>query len=438
MSAPDSIPVASGSGVISFPALWAYIVPALDHVMRSPSENGEAPALDVNYYMGVYTMIYNFATTSRIENTLRSANSNSLMSHFGFAFPPASVDFVSSAGELALPSPSQVSKSLGAERAERVKSMVGFELYVHLEEYFQDVAKEIRSKIPNDDSELLDYYLEAIPVFPWRRYHKPPDGFKEEEGNRVTGRQKEEVLKHWGFSGGSPEQKRFAESCAEAHSSSDKIIPIASLAHRCWRLEVIEPLLISSKTPVETPPTTTTGSVLDYAFSQPSPSHSDEVVAQLKGLTLNVPRSTQSRPSVPSHLTPRFAKRRTKRKNTKGKGRVTVKTDNGAEDDDASDDISPGPSPSTPASSTLQAPTLSRSSSASLLWSSVPPSPSISTDSSKDRLNRIVGELILVPPHSPEGVSAREKAMTLSKSLKISGIGPDNAIRKRLDKYLMR
>jgi hypothetical protein len=52
-----------------------------------------------------------------------------------------------------------------AERVEHVKSMVGYELYVHLEDYFRGVARDIRSRAPAEDSALLPYYLAAYTRF---------------------------------------------------------------------------------------------------------------------------------------------------------------------------------------------------------------------------------------------------------------------------------
>jgi len=57
-----------------------------------------------------------------------------------------------------------------------------------------------------------------------------------------------EELKKWGYDDGcSSEQAAFAESCAEAASSNDRIVPIASLALRRFRAEFIEPLLAAPK-----------------------------------------------------------------------------------------------------------------------------------------------------------------------------------------------
>lgn len=54
---------ASGSAnpATSLSALWAYLLPALDHIIKSPSEihNGKAPAIDFGLYAGIHSACYN-------------------------------------------------------------------------------------------------------------------------------------------------------------------------------------------------------------------------------------------------------------------------------------------------------------------------------------------------------------------------------------------
>jgi hypothetical protein len=55
-------------------------------------------------------------------------------------------------------------------------------------------------------------------------------------------------LKKWGYDDGdSMEKMAFAEVCAEAASPTDRVVPIASLAYRRFRTEVMEPLLTSPR-----------------------------------------------------------------------------------------------------------------------------------------------------------------------------------------------
>ena len=57
-----------------------------------------------------------------------------------------------------------------------------------------------------------------------------------------------EELKKWGYEdGGSSELLALAEACAEAASPLDRVVPLTSLAHRRFRVEVIDPLLAVPK-----------------------------------------------------------------------------------------------------------------------------------------------------------------------------------------------
>jgi hypothetical protein len=60
---PIMLNPASGSAnpAASLSALWAYLQPALDHIVRSPSNdpNGKAPAIDFGFYAGIHSACYN-------------------------------------------------------------------------------------------------------------------------------------------------------------------------------------------------------------------------------------------------------------------------------------------------------------------------------------------------------------------------------------------
>ncbi|KAF8320465.1 hypothetical protein DL93DRAFT_2052933 [Clavulina sp. PMI_390] len=344
-SPPSSIPHASGSNMSSLPAVWAYILPALDHIMRSDPDAVEAPALSTSYHMGVYTVVYNFATASKPESSQ----------------PPTPAiggldDPLDDPDDDPYPS----------------NSMVGYELYVHLEDYFRGVARDVRLRAPANDSALLPYYLSSYArfsdalicvnrLFAYLNRHfvtravdegmgwvsmqdvfkdKRPSAKKSKKDVELLEMKKREQLKTWGFVGGTEDQRRYAEACAEAGTPIDRIVPISSLALRCWRIEVVEPFLSAEK-------------------------------AKEKG----------KQKETPSDL---------------GEG------SNDAEEDDTA----PPPIPPPPA----------------------PPDP-------RGRLNRVVGELVLTT-RGPAAASARENAQKLSKSLRTCGVKPENIIRKRLDKFL--
>ncbi|KAG6838604.1 hypothetical protein C0991_010307, partial [Blastosporella zonata] len=65
--ASERIPVilspATGSAnpSASLSTLWAYLHPALEHMMKSPTNdsNGKAPPIDVGFYSGIHSACYN-------------------------------------------------------------------------------------------------------------------------------------------------------------------------------------------------------------------------------------------------------------------------------------------------------------------------------------------------------------------------------------------
>lgn len=434
--------VASGSDMGSLAAVWAYILPALDHIMRSNPSSTEAPPLDVKYHMGVYTVVYNFATASRAgDKAAGGASSNSRMGmgiaahgfNLGLGLPGDDDDGFGGEGDDI--------KDWGLDRSERIKSMVGYELYEHLEEYFRGVARDVRDRAPNHDADFLPYYLAS-----WTRYasgvaiinrlfaylnrhfitravdegmgwisivdvlkdHKRKKSKKDIE---ILEARKKEELKKWGFNGGSPEQRRFAESCAEAGSSSDRIVPVASLAHRCWRSEVVEPFLSSGvpKAIMPAPPPEPESEQASPLKISPGKSKSSSI--------LDNPSTTTTPPTSKSKKN----KKKKKSAKDKGKGKEEDISDNA--DNPIIDDPTATPKPMTNGTSngTPNPPP-----------AAVPPPPP--PIPAKGRLNRAVGDLVTVRPPAP--APAKNTALRLSKSLRQSGVGGDNLIRKRLDKFL--
>jgi hypothetical protein len=75
------------------------------------------------------------------------------------------------------------------------------------------------------------------------------DDSREMISQRFKDRKLEE-LKKWGYSDNDSAHsgdQAFAESCAEAASSLDRVVPISSLALRRFRTEFIDPLLTAPK-----------------------------------------------------------------------------------------------------------------------------------------------------------------------------------------------
>ncbi len=50
----------SANPAASLSSLWAYLLPALNHIVKSPTNNiSKAPAIDVEFYSGIHSACYN-------------------------------------------------------------------------------------------------------------------------------------------------------------------------------------------------------------------------------------------------------------------------------------------------------------------------------------------------------------------------------------------
>ncbi|KAI9460177.1 hypothetical protein BJY52DRAFT_282272 [Lactarius psammicola] len=259
--------IGSANPSASLSALWGYIQPALDHILRSPVVDlSKAPAVDVNYHIGIHTALYNYFTNH--------------------ASP--------------IPTPHPLSAPRPTPRAIVAPTPLGCDVYDRLDAYLADVAREVLLGAPTDDSALL-YYL--VPRFTrystgaqsinrllnyvnrqyvrraadedrgWLRvgdiitevaegatntnpesrlYQGPGIGMGSAVSHKkITEKMRERraaELRRWGApDGATTEQLARAEACAEAASELDRIVPILSLAYRRFRTEVLEPLLVVPK-----------------------------------------------------------------------------------------------------------------------------------------------------------------------------------------------
>ena len=255
----------SANPAASLPALWGYIQPALDHIIRSPTNNlSKAPAVDVSYHMGIHTALYNYFT-----NHATSA-------------PPLP------------PPPPHLAKGTSAPMPLRRSSAalpLGHDVYDRLDAYFADVAREVLLGAPLDDTAVVHYLVPCFIRYSagaqsinrllnymnrqyvkravdedkgWLRLsdvissdlvaeglvagnHSNAGGSHKRIAEKMLERRAAE-LRRWGASGsGTPEQLALAEACAEAASAPERIVPILSLAYRRFRMEVLEPLLVVPK-----------------------------------------------------------------------------------------------------------------------------------------------------------------------------------------------
>ena len=240
---PAALPtpsVGSANPSASLPALWGYILPALNHIARSPTSTPEkVPAIDIAHRMGIHTVAYNYIT----------------------AVPD-------------LPPVAPLS------RKEREIDSMGTSLYIHLDKYFTDLALEMLVGAPEDNKTLIQY---LIPCF--KRYavsahtinrllgcvnrNYVDRAINQDRGWLTLGDMLDTVTKsiekgHTPVQiaqrlvekrmderykvGGPPEKLAEAELCAEAASSLDRIVPLEALALHRFRTEFLESLLAAPKT----------------------------------------------------------------------------------------------------------------------------------------------------------------------------------------------
>lgn len=233
----------------SLSALWGYLKPALDHIVRSPTNSlTKAPAIEVSYHMGLHTAVYNYFTSQSDTSTpiLRTMSSMAFSSQ------------------------------------DRIKPS-GTDLYEQLDAYYRDVTRELYSGVPHDDSNVIHYLIPCFSRFSaggqsvnrllnyvnrhyvkravdedkgWLRLADVFDAVassiqQDDSRDKIQKRLKErrsEELKKWGYDDGAPaEVLAQAEACAEAASPPERIVPLSSLAHRYFRIEIIDPLLAIPK-----------------------------------------------------------------------------------------------------------------------------------------------------------------------------------------------
>ncbi|KAI0762553.1 hypothetical protein C8Q74DRAFT_1291008 [Fomes fomentarius] len=253
--APPPLPnpsTGSANPSASLHSLWGYLQPALDHIVRSPTNNpSKAPAIDVSYHMGVHTAVYNYFTSSHSEQ------------------PPSPAGLVGFSARFSM-------------QSEKAKAS-GTDLYDQLDRYYAETARELFLGAPTDDSTLIHYLVPCFNRYSAgaqsvsrllnyvnRHYVKRAvdedrgwlrladvldavartireDDTREKVQKRLRERRTEELRK-WGFQEGDPPARvAQIESYAEAASPPDRVVPLTAVAYRRFRLEVMEPLLAVPK-----------------------------------------------------------------------------------------------------------------------------------------------------------------------------------------------
>ncbi|KAG9314724.1 hypothetical protein JVU11DRAFT_5533 [Chiua virens] len=240
----------------SLSALWGYILPALNHIVRSPTNSvDKAPAIDISYHMGIHTATYDYFTAQSEAANARSS--------------PLDAECL----------------VMGRDTSSRAvaRQASGTDIYEHLDKYYIDLARELLLGAPEDDTTLVQY---IIPCF--KRYsvgahavnrllnyvnrHYVKRAVDEDRGwltlsdifdavaksieegdtrDKIANKLKEkrvEELKKWGYEeNGSTDSLALAEQRAEAASTLDRVVPLGALALRRFRTEFIEPLMAAPK-----------------------------------------------------------------------------------------------------------------------------------------------------------------------------------------------
>lgn len=241
----------SANPAASLPALWGYLQPALDHMVRYPTNNmSKAPAIEVSYHMGVHTAVYNYFTSQ---------------------------------SEQVVPSPSPgLGGGFRAPANDKGKAS-GTDLYEQLDRYYADAAREIFLGAPADDSSLIHYLVPCFNRYSAgaqavsrllnyvnRHYVKravdedrgwlrltdvldavartiQEDDTREKIQRRLRERRTEELKKFGYVEGASAAELAHVEEYAEAASPPDRVIHLSAVAYRRFRVEVLEPLLAVPK-----------------------------------------------------------------------------------------------------------------------------------------------------------------------------------------------
>ncbi|TDL28926.1 hypothetical protein BD410DRAFT_738770 [Rickenella mellea] len=279
----------SANPAASLSALWGYIQPALDHIVRSPTNTpAKAPAVSVEYHVGIHTAVYNYFTTL--------------------------------SDPVALPqSSTSTTTTTTASAKGKNPATSGTDLYSQLDKYYEDTCRELLAGCPPDDDTTLIAYL--VPCFHrfsagaasvnrllnyvnrhyvkraveedrgWLRVADVLDvvartikdtDTRENIAKRLREQRKEELRK-WGYEDAAGDEAiAKAEAGAEAASALDRIVPLQSLAHRRFRTEILDPLLAvpkakgkhkpkgKKKPPLPSPPTSTSAST-SSSIEKPQP-----------------------------------------------------------------------------------------------------------------------------------------------------------------------
>ncbi|KAF9234962.1 hypothetical protein BU15DRAFT_78510 [Melanogaster broomeanus] len=117
--------VGSANPSASLSSLWGYLLPALNHIVRFPTNSIEkAPAIDISYHMGIHTAVYNYFSAGSEAANARPKSS-----------------------------------TVGSSDRDNGREASGTDLYEHLDKYYMDLARELLLGAPEDDTTLMQYII---------------------------------------------------------------------------------------------------------------------------------------------------------------------------------------------------------------------------------------------------------------------------------------
>ncbi|KAL1745227.1 hypothetical protein HDZ31DRAFT_36846 [Schizophyllum fasciatum] len=225
----------SANPASSLQALWPYISPALDHMFSTPEDDedaGRAPPIDVGWYSGIHSNVYNYCTAqSATADALSGADLYAQLDHY---FAATARDILLAVPPSDASPPTALPRFLGPAFARYAAAARAAGRLLHYidRHYVKRAVDEDRG------------WLRAADAFDGR---PPPVGLPRAElaarlrAHRLT------VLRAWGWDEADTATRALAEAAAEAGSAPGRVIPVHTLALRRFRTDVVEPLLAVPK-----------------------------------------------------------------------------------------------------------------------------------------------------------------------------------------------
>ncbi|KAL1694009.1 FAD binding domain-containing protein [Schizophyllum commune] len=229
----------SANPASSLQALWPYISPALDHMFTAPAEDEDparAPAIDVGWYSGIHSNVYNYCTAqSATADSLSGADLYTQLDRY-FAATARDVLLAAPAADASPPSALALPRFLGPAFARyNAAARAAGRLLHYLDRHY------VKRAVDEDRG-----WLRAADAFAGA---PPPPGLPRAELAARLRAYRLIVLKSWGWDEGEGDAaaRALAEAAAEAGSAPDRVVPVNAMALRRFRTEVVDPLLAVPK-----------------------------------------------------------------------------------------------------------------------------------------------------------------------------------------------